>query len=157
MGSTGSSASFDIPITQHEVFEEPVVAQECFLQGGASRKLSVESPYRLAEMEASSKQPGVHSCLRQVRDGMRRYVITGTQEGIHKFENHAMKCGALVWNESSSVQQSTQVFVQCDNIKHLMREIAPVIAKHSIRFMREAKQWLTFRGDTDALDSLLIA
>eukprot|EP00959_Pyramimonas_sp_CCMP1952_P298580 6245542-Pyramimonas_sp.AAC.1 len=66
-----------------------------------------------------------------------------------------MKCRAFVWNEPSNAQPSMQIFVPFDHIKRLMRDIAPVITKHSIRFMREAKQCLTFRGDSDALDSVL--
>ena len=122
------------------------------MAGTAMARASVETAQRLSALTAEFQQRAAHSTLRQKRDGFHRYVFRGSTERVSRLLHAARSSGALVWNDQNGFDHPMlQVFVPPAHVSELLNRIGPVLRERDVSFMREAKQWLVFRGPGESL------
>eukprot|EP00959_Pyramimonas_sp_CCMP1952_P328505 6877293-Pyramimonas_sp.AAC.1 len=127
LGASQPKDMFEVPAAEHDVCGlNDVSAQECHVPSSSMVRASVEVAHRMSVLESEFQHRRTHSTLRQKRDGMHRYVFSGSEEHVSRLLHGAEASGAHVWSSADGGDRTMlQVFVPPAHVADLLRQIGP--------------------------------
>ena len=142
---------YNVQVLRHCVEHCGQGYQEIMVPSGNTVKVSIESLRSLATVEVAMRCNRIQSVLHQKRGGIHRYTFSANEHQLRSVLESIRSDDVWTWDSTIKAKSLLQAYVPRNHVGPLLKHLAATVKGHSIRFMREATQWLLIQADAEIL------